>query len=183
MDHWKEDGFFGYQCLNGSNPRMIQRCKKLPENFPVVPDMVQSSMAPRTNLDKELKVKKYCRYTNDCDATNTADCLFIHLVLSAPFMSTFFLMFYLTRQVISTCRTMPSWTGFPPTQSGANLSSSLLLSVSCTNTRMTDSYLLLYRYIIYTRHAPVQKFGTRHVTDVHAHNHTGLCSMKLDEHL
>ncbi|XP_056299158.1 arachidonate 12-lipoxygenase, 12S-type isoform X3 [Pseudoliparis swirei] len=55
MDHWKEDGFFGYQCLNGSNPRMIQRCKKLPENFPVVPDMVQSSMAPRTNLDKELK--------------------------------------------------------------------------------------------------------------------------------
>ncbi|XP_074480565.1 arachidonate 12-lipoxygenase, 12S-type [Sebastes fasciatus] len=55
MDHWKEDWFFGYQCMNGSNPRMIQRCKKLPENFPVVADMVQSSMAPRTNLDKELK--------------------------------------------------------------------------------------------------------------------------------
>uniref|UniRef100_A0A8C3G606 Arachidonate 12-lipoxygenase n=1 Tax=Cyclopterus lumpus TaxID=8103 RepID=A0A8C3G606_CYCLU len=55
MEHWKEDGFFGYQCMNGSNPRMIQRCKKLPENFPVVPDMVQSSMTPRTNLDKELK--------------------------------------------------------------------------------------------------------------------------------
>lgn len=55
MEHWKEDWFFGYQCLNGSNPRMIQRCKKLPENFPVVAEMVQSSMAPRTNLDKELK--------------------------------------------------------------------------------------------------------------------------------
>uniref|UniRef100_A0A4W6DK69 Arachidonate 12-lipoxygenase n=1 Tax=Lates calcarifer TaxID=8187 RepID=A0A4W6DK69_LATCA len=55
MEHWKEDWFFGYQCLNGSNPRMIQRCKKIPENFPVTSDMVQSSMAPRTNLDKELK--------------------------------------------------------------------------------------------------------------------------------
>lgn len=57
MEHWKEDVFFGYQCLNGSNPRMIQRCKKLPENFPVTPDMVQSSMAPRTNLGKELEVE------------------------------------------------------------------------------------------------------------------------------
>uniref|UniRef100_A0AAQ4NMF3 Arachidonate 12-lipoxygenase n=1 Tax=Gasterosteus aculeatus aculeatus TaxID=481459 RepID=A0AAQ4NMF3_GASAC len=55
MDHWKEDRFFGYQCLNGSNPRMIQRCKKLPKNFPVEPNMVQSSMANGTSLDKELK--------------------------------------------------------------------------------------------------------------------------------
>uniref|UniRef100_A0A3Q4GAF0 Arachidonate 12-lipoxygenase n=1 Tax=Neolamprologus brichardi TaxID=32507 RepID=A0A3Q4GAF0_NEOBR len=55
MTHWKEDWFFGYQCLNGSNPRMIQRCKKLPENLPVTADMVQRSMADRTNLDKELK--------------------------------------------------------------------------------------------------------------------------------
>lgn len=55
MEHWKEDWFFGYQCMNGSNPRMIKRCKKLPENFPVTPNMVQSSMAPRTDLDKELK--------------------------------------------------------------------------------------------------------------------------------
>ncbi|XP_070710645.1 arachidonate 12-lipoxygenase, 12S-type [Pempheris klunzingeri] len=55
MEHWREDWFFGYQCMNGSNPRMIQRCKKLPENFPVAPDMVQSSMVPTTNLDKELE--------------------------------------------------------------------------------------------------------------------------------
>lgn len=58
MKHWKEDWFFGYQCLNGSNPRMIQRCKKLPENLPVTADMVQRSMAGRTNLNKELKVEK-----------------------------------------------------------------------------------------------------------------------------
>lgn len=56
MDHWKEDWFFGYQCLNGSNPRMIKRCTKLPENFPVTSDMVQSSMPAKTSLDKELRV-------------------------------------------------------------------------------------------------------------------------------
>lgn len=55
MDHWKEDWFFGYQCLNGCNPRMIQQCTKLPDNFPVSADMVQSSLSPKTNLDKEMK--------------------------------------------------------------------------------------------------------------------------------
>uniref|UniRef100_A0A7N8XJ50 Arachidonate 12-lipoxygenase n=1 Tax=Mastacembelus armatus TaxID=205130 RepID=A0A7N8XJ50_9TELE len=55
MKNWKEDWFFGYQCLNGTNPRMIQRCTKLPKNFSVTANMVQSSMAPRTNLDKELQ--------------------------------------------------------------------------------------------------------------------------------
>ncbi|KAM7365937.1 hypothetical protein PAMP_015414 [Pampus punctatissimus] len=55
MEHWKEDWLFGYQCLNGCNPRMIEKCKKLPANFPVTADMVQSSLPPRTNLNKELK--------------------------------------------------------------------------------------------------------------------------------
>ncbi|XP_077401454.1 arachidonate 12-lipoxygenase, 12S-type [Vanacampus margaritifer] len=55
MAHWKEDCFFGYQCLNGSNPRMIRMCKTLPVNFPVTASMVQSSFPARTNLDKELK--------------------------------------------------------------------------------------------------------------------------------
>ncbi|KAM6959813.1 arachidonate 12-lipoxygenase, 12S-type isoform 2-T2 [Tautogolabrus adspersus] len=55
MEHWRDDWFFGYQCMNGSNPRMIRSCKKLPENFPITADMVQSSMSLRTNLDRELK--------------------------------------------------------------------------------------------------------------------------------
>ncbi|XP_028996207.1 arachidonate 12-lipoxygenase, 12S-type [Betta splendens] len=55
MEHWKEDWLFGYQCLNGSNPRMIHRCRKLPDNFPVTADMVQGCMGPKTSLDKELR--------------------------------------------------------------------------------------------------------------------------------
>ncbi|XP_062305035.1 arachidonate 12-lipoxygenase, 12S-type isoform X1 [Osmerus eperlanus] len=54
MEHWKEDWFFGYQCMNGSNPRMIRRVRELPKNLPVSGDMVQGSMAPRTSLEKEL---------------------------------------------------------------------------------------------------------------------------------
>uniref|UniRef100_A0A673IZ02 Arachidonate 12-lipoxygenase, 12S-type-like n=1 Tax=Sinocyclocheilus rhinocerous TaxID=307959 RepID=A0A673IZ02_9TELE len=55
MKHWKEDCFFGYQFLNGSNPRMITRCKELPSNFLVTGDMVQSSLVPTTTLKEELK--------------------------------------------------------------------------------------------------------------------------------
>lgn len=44
---------------------------------------------------------------------------------------------------------MPSWMGFPVTQSRDTLSTSLLQSVSCTNTQMKDLYLLLYRYVVY----------------------------------
>ncbi|XP_062372495.1 arachidonate 12-lipoxygenase, 12S-type [Sardina pilchardus] len=55
MEHWREDWFFGYQFLNGSNPRMITRIRELPSNFRVTGDMVQASLKPNTSLEKEMK--------------------------------------------------------------------------------------------------------------------------------
>ncbi|KAK1159915.1 hypothetical protein AOXY_G21367 [Acipenser oxyrinchus oxyrinchus] len=55
MEHWKEDCFFGFQFLNGSNPTMIQQCQRLPRNFPVSADMVQASLQAGTTLSKEMK--------------------------------------------------------------------------------------------------------------------------------
>uniref|UniRef100_A0A4W5LEW2 Uncharacterized protein n=1 Tax=Hucho hucho TaxID=62062 RepID=A0A4W5LEW2_9TELE len=52
--NWKEDEFFGYQLLNGLNPRMIHLCSKLPENFPVTEDMVKDSLFGKS-LEAEIQ--------------------------------------------------------------------------------------------------------------------------------
>ncbi|KAJ8387436.1 hypothetical protein AAFF_G00156740 [Aldrovandia affinis] len=54
-DHWKEDDFFGYQFLNGVNPRLIRRCSKLPPNFPVTDDMVRPFLEEGTSLKSEMQ--------------------------------------------------------------------------------------------------------------------------------
>ncbi|XP_068123003.1 hydroperoxide isomerase ALOXE3-like [Hyperolius riggenbachi] len=52
---WKEDSFFGYQYLNGNNPKVIKKCLKIPENFPVDDRMVAHSLGTSTSLQNEMQ--------------------------------------------------------------------------------------------------------------------------------
>ncbi|KAI4888184.1 hypothetical protein NFI96_030476, partial [Prochilodus magdalenae] len=63
--HWDSDEFFGYQCLNGMNPMVIERCSTLPNNFPVTDDMVKSSLGGSC-LKKEMEKGNIflCDYKN-----------------------------------------------------------------------------------------------------------------------
>lgn len=54
--HWQEDAFFASQFLNGLNPVLIRRCRRLPENFPVTDEMVAPVLGPGTSLQAELEV-------------------------------------------------------------------------------------------------------------------------------
>ncbi|XP_078056959.1 arachidonate 12-lipoxygenase, 12S-type isoform X1 [Mustelus asterias] len=54
MKHWKEDWFFGYQFKNGCNPCIIEKCSKIPENFPVTNDMVCKSLGGST-LEEQIQ--------------------------------------------------------------------------------------------------------------------------------
>ncbi|XP_032769983.1 arachidonate 15-lipoxygenase B isoform X3 [Rattus rattus] len=53
--HWQEDAFFASQFLNGLNPVLIRRCRRLPENFPVTDEMVAPVLGPGTSLQAELE--------------------------------------------------------------------------------------------------------------------------------
>ncbi|XP_029020122.1 polyunsaturated fatty acid lipoxygenase ALOX15B-like [Betta splendens] len=63
-EHWKEDAFFGYQFLNGVNPRLIRRCSALPSNLSVTDDMVFPS--GQYSLAEEIKKGNIflCDYKN-----------------------------------------------------------------------------------------------------------------------
>ncbi|XP_038642654.1 polyunsaturated fatty acid 5-lipoxygenase-like [Scyliorhinus canicula] len=53
-EHWNEDWVFGYQFLNGFNPVLIEKCKEIPENFPVTDAMVKESLGNST-LKQEIQ--------------------------------------------------------------------------------------------------------------------------------
>ena len=53
---WMTDVEFGRQILNGVNPVVIERCTKLPPNFPVTTDMVKGSLNRGKTLEEEMKV-------------------------------------------------------------------------------------------------------------------------------
>ncbi|CAG5928011.1 unnamed protein product [Menidia menidia] len=54
-EHWKEDDFFGFQFLNGTNPNVIKRCSKLPPNFPVTEEMVKPFLREGSTLKEEME--------------------------------------------------------------------------------------------------------------------------------
>ncbi|XP_053908672.1 polyunsaturated fatty acid lipoxygenase ALOX15B-like, partial [Cuculus canorus] len=53
--HWAEDEFFGAQYLCGVNPVLLRRCRRLPPNFPVTPQMVAPSLGPHSCLSREME--------------------------------------------------------------------------------------------------------------------------------
>ena len=55
-DRWMTDEVFASMFLNGCNPNTIQRCEKLPSNFPVTEDMVKSFLDRGKTLEEEIKV-------------------------------------------------------------------------------------------------------------------------------
>ena len=56
LGRWTRDLEFGFQLLNGLNPRAVRKCTKLPENFPVTSAMVQGSLTRGSSLEDEMKV-------------------------------------------------------------------------------------------------------------------------------
>ena len=56
LARWTSDAEFGRQILNGVNCIIVQRCTKLPPNFPVTQEMVKPSLVRSGNLIKEMEV-------------------------------------------------------------------------------------------------------------------------------
>ena len=57
-DRWMTDEVFASMFLNGCNPNTIQRCEKLPSNFPVTDDMVKSILDRGKTLEEEIEVSE-----------------------------------------------------------------------------------------------------------------------------
>ncbi|XP_078056961.1 arachidonate 12-lipoxygenase, 12S-type isoform X3 [Mustelus asterias] len=75
MKHWKEDWFFGYQFKNGCNPCIIEKCSKIPENFPVTNDMVCKSLGGSTLEEQIQLLTPHTRYTLEINTRARNDLL------------------------------------------------------------------------------------------------------------
>uniref|UniRef100_A0A672YF86 Hydroperoxide isomerase ALOXE3-like n=1 Tax=Sphaeramia orbicularis TaxID=375764 RepID=A0A672YF86_9TELE len=53
--HWKDDWYFGYQCLNGPNPLLLRRIHLLPANLSVTSDMLRPFLPEGSSLEQELQ--------------------------------------------------------------------------------------------------------------------------------
>ncbi|MCI4386539.1 hypothetical protein PGIGA_G00063480 [Pangasianodon gigas] len=53
--NWKEDAFFGYQCLNGCNPLIIRQIHCLPPNLAVTSTMLRDFLPEGSSLEQELE--------------------------------------------------------------------------------------------------------------------------------
>ncbi|XP_062391679.1 polyunsaturated fatty acid lipoxygenase ALOX15B [Sardina pilchardus] len=53
--HWREDAFFGYQCLNGCNPLLVRQIRSIPTNLSVSPELVQPFLPEGSSLELELE--------------------------------------------------------------------------------------------------------------------------------
>ena len=56
LGRWTRDFEFGFELLNGLNPRAVRKCTALPDNFPVTSEMVQGSLPRGSRLEDEIKV-------------------------------------------------------------------------------------------------------------------------------
>ena len=54
-DLWKTDEEFGRQILNGVNPGHVEKCRKLPENFPVTDSHIKDLLTRGKTLKEEIE--------------------------------------------------------------------------------------------------------------------------------
>ncbi|KAG7515431.1 hydroperoxide isomerase ALOXE3-like [Solea senegalensis] len=53
--HWKDDWYFGQQCVNGSNPLLLRQIRLLPPHLSVTPDMLRPFLPEGSSLERELQ--------------------------------------------------------------------------------------------------------------------------------
>uniref|UniRef100_A0A3P8T0Z1 Lipoxygenase domain-containing protein n=1 Tax=Amphiprion percula TaxID=161767 RepID=A0A3P8T0Z1_AMPPE len=53
--HWKDDWYFGHQCLNGCNPLLLRQTHILPSNLSVTASMLHPFLPEGSSLQRELQ--------------------------------------------------------------------------------------------------------------------------------